>query len=424
MKYSTIIKIIFFYCVFFIILYFEGRQVGGIKLSQLWKMPLIGYMIIYVIIKHKRTYKFNKLAYSYGFIKLFNPGIFNTLMLTIADCIRFITFPFLFDYLKSKLKDTKAIKNLLFYISQFVILSFIPFLFHILAPAHQEVYIDSNIQEMYAEAGKTSGLFLKSHGASEILSLCLIIIIYKLQQEKKIKFLKAAYYVFLIAIGIWALVMTYARGGWAMFTIGLIILLFKMNRKYILGGISIFFICFIGINYLMQTNETFYNRITDKDSSGNQQEEVGSGRLEFAKNGIEFWANSTNFQQFLTGQGYDKLTDYQKEKAGIKIYCHNGYVDALAQNGILGFIFLILSTIYIFTYIYKNKNEKDSRFVFAIFSMRVIFQLVQGGASPYTDLIYALALCLLVYRRKEHFQKTISQKMINRNHKNYIKNMP
>ena len=175
---------------------------------------------------------------------------------------------------------------------------------------------------------------------------------------------------------------------------------------------------------VQNTNINFQAGLTQK-----MQKEIASSDIkkiaqEFAKNGIEFWANSTNFQQFLTGQGYDKLTDYQKEKAGIKIYCHNGYVDALAQNGILGFIFLILSTIYIFTYIYKNKNEKDSRFVFAIFSMRVIFQLVQGGASPYTDLIYALALCLLVYRRKEHFQKTISQKMINRNHKNYIKNMP
>lgn len=396
-------KIIPLYTVFFILLYIEGHTIAGIPLSQLWKMPVIGYIMIYVTLKHVRTFKFNKFAYYYGFIKLFNKGLFNTTSIAIADFIRFSTFPFLFDYLKGKIKNIYQTQNFLFYIAQFVILSFIPFLFHLLDSPHQIIYDDANIQEIMNEAEKTSGLFLKSHGASEILSLCLIIIIYKFQNDK-LSFIKRSYLLFLITIGIWALITTYARGGWAMFAIGVIILFFRKDKKYIISGIITGIICINGISYLMQTNETFYNRITDKTTTGEQQEEIGSGRLEFAKNGMEFWINSHNIQEYLTGQGYDKLSDFQKEKTGLKIYCHNGYIDALAQNGLLGFSFFTLSTIFIFIFIYKNKATKDSRFVFAIFSMRVVFQLVQGGASPYTDLIYALTLCLLMKERKKNIK--------------------
>lgn len=401
------LKITLIYIVFFAIMYIEGQQISGLPISQLWKMPIIAYIMVYVITKGIRTYRFNKYAYGYGFVKLANQGILNTPFISISDFVRYSTFPFLFDYVKGKLKSIYKTRQLLFYIAQFVILSFIPFLFHLLDPPNAKTYQDTTIQEIIDEAGRMSGLFQATHGASEILSLCLLIIISKIQCEKLQK-AKLFYLLFLITIGIWALISTYARGGWAMFIIGTLILVLRNNKKYIIGGTLIGILCFSGISYLMNTNEFFYNRITDRDIHG-ERKTVGSGRLDFAKNGFNFWLESHNLQEYLTGQGLDKLTDYQKEKTGLKIYCHNGYVDSLAQNGIIGFFCLTLSTFLIFKFIYKSRHERFSRFVFAIFSMRVVFQLVQGGASPYSDLIYVLVLCLLINSKRERIMRKITR---------------
>lgn len=404
MRYYHYLKISFIYCIFFVILYFEGMPIGGVQISQLWKLPIIAYVMVWVVINYKRTFIFNKYAYGYGLIKLFNVGIVNTPIVALTDFMKFSTFPFFLDYCINKIRSPKKVLLILFYISQFVILSFIPFLFHIIKAPHIGTYADMTIKEIMEEAGKTSGLFLSSHGASAILALCLIIIIY-IFQHQKMKKLKRVYFIFLIIIGVWALITTYARGGWAMFVVGMIILFFKMEKKYIIGGLCAGLIGIFGVLYLMETNETFYNRIMDKGSKGEVQKEVGSGRLAFAKNGLDFWMNSHNIQEYLTGQGYDKLTQYQKEKTGLKIYCHNGFVDALAQNGFIGFTLFIMHFYFVFLLIYRNRKDRNTRLVFSIFVMKVVFNLVQGGVNPYSDIIYVLTLCLFINGRIEQCYK-------------------
>lgn len=387
---------------FFFLIYAESGTLFGISISQLWKMPIVLLIIIYVIKNKKQTLTFNKYAYTYGISKLLNAEIINNPIIAITNFAKFITFPFLYDFVTLKIKHSSTINNILFYISQFVLLSFIPFLFHILPQPNEVFYEDITIQEMMEEAGLTSGLFMRTHLASCIIAICLIILIYKIQSEK-LNFSKKTYILTLIGLGLWALITTYARDGWIMFIIGLTILFLRRSHKYIIGLFLMALIGFTSISYLIMTNETFNNRINDKTAKGEKQE-IGSGRLIFTKNGIDFWLQSKNIQEILTGKGYEELTKYQKQKTGLKIYCHNGYIDALAQNGLIGFVSIILFTIYVYIYIYKYRHEKHARLAFSIFTMQVIFQLVQGGVTLYTDILYVLILRILILEKQERIQ--------------------
>lgn len=391
--YKINLKTSFLYLLFFVLLYNESAQIGGMPLSQLWKIPLLVYIAIFAIKRKWHRPLFNKYAYGYGFVKLLNRGIINTTFTTISDFSRYITFPLLYDYISSKIKNSQKAYNIIYHISQFTIISFIPFLLKIL---HSKKEIDANSSslEIMEEAGRTSGIFGSSHEASSLLALCLVFMInhfltHKLSKSQKIR-------LFLIfSIGLWALVSTYARGGWVMFSLGAFILIVNNQRNLVFGVFFLFFL-YLGTTYLMVHNEYFYNRITDKNEQGiqNSSDRAGSGRLWFAENGINFWKESNAPYEFLFGKGMTELMEYQKKETGLYIYCHNGYIDALAQNGIVGFVCFIGYTVCALIFVIHNKRSPHRRFCITIIIMFIIFQLLQGGSVPYSDFFYAITLQL------------------------------
>ncbi len=405
-------RILLIYIFFFILIYNENIKIVGLSLSVLWKVVLLIYIFFYILRRKYPKPLFNKYAYGYGIIKLFNSGLYNTTFITISDFSRFITFPLFYDYVTYKAKRALSIYNILYYISQFIILSFIPFLFRLLK-SHETLDISESALEALEAANRSSGIFSSTHGASALIALALVFITYHIT-SKKLTYRTKVYTLFLLCIGIWALIETYARGGWVMWIIGTFILLARKNIRFVIIMISVSIVMCIGISYLMQTNEYFYNRITDRNEKGvkNESDRVGSGRLWFASNGIEFWKSTDNIQEILTGKGIIRLMEYQEQKTGLYIYCHNGYIDSLAQNGILGFIFLISFNIYMFTYVFRKKKSKYRRLAIAIISMYITFQLLQGGASPYSDIIYVLILHLTRLDQIEKNQLLISKKYI------------
>lgn len=387
------LKVTAYYLFFFFLLYNETIKIAGVSLSILWKFPILIYIFFFVIKRKFKRPRFNKFAYGYGFVKLFNNGFINTTFTTISDFSRYITFPFLYDFISYKIRDSKFICKLLFHVSQFTVLSFIPFILGLLH-SKKELDLAESALEMQEVAGRTSGIFNSPHAASAILALCIVFLIYYLLQ---ISAKREKYYVMtLIAIGCWAIILTYARGGWVMLLVGTFIVLARKSPRFIVICAVMASCLFVGVSYLMQHNEYFYNRITDRNEQGvkNSSARVGSGRLWFAANGIEFWTESSNIQEYITGQGILNLMEYQKKKTGLYIYCHNGYIDALAQNGIIGFYCMMGFTVCMFVFVYKNKRYKHRKFCISIIVMYITFQALQGGAAPYSDFFYALVLHL------------------------------
>lgn len=387
------LKIAFYYLLFFFLLYNETIKVAGVSLSILWKIPILVY-IFFVVIKRKfNRPRFNRFAYGYGIIKLFNKGLVSTTFTAISDFSRYITFPLLYDFISYKVRDSKFICRLLFHVSQFTVLSFVPFILGLLH-SKKEMDLTESALEIQEVAGRTSGIFNSPHAASALLALCIVFLVYYLSHQSH---KRERYYVMaLIAIGIWAIILTYARGGWVMLLVGSFIVLARKSPRFIVSCVVVGACLFVGVSYLMQHNEYFYNRITDRNEKGekNSSSRVGSGRLWFAENGIEFWMESNDVQEFLTGQGILSLMEYQEKKTGLYIYCHNGYVDSLAQNGIIGFYCMVGLSVCMFIFVYKNKRYRHRKFCVSVMVMYITFQALQGGAAPYSDFFYALVLHL------------------------------
>ena len=251
-------------------------------------------------------------------------------------------------------------------------------------------------------AGRTSGIFSSPHVASCLLALCIVYLLHYYFCNRH-TFLKKLFLVALILLGVYAIVLTYARGGWLMLIVGVFGLLAKSNLKFVLTSILLFLSMLLVGSYLMEHNEYFYNRITDRNEEGvkNSSDRVGSGRLWFASNGIDFYLDSETVQEYLTGKGLISLMEYQQRKTGLYIYCHNGYIDALAQNGILGFMVNIAMSVCMLLYVCIKKGYAYRRFCIVGVIMYIIFQMVQGGAAPYTDFFWVVILQLATLSQKE-----------------------
>lgn len=377
--------------VLFLLLYNESTvNIGGLPLSQVWKVPIILYMIFVIIKNRVRRPAFSWYGYAYGLVKLVNPAILKSISFAVGDMIRFVSFSVFFDYLLIKLKRVCVAKDIILFLARFVTLSFVPFLFGLLDNDLASQMTNESAAEIIEEAGKLCGIFTRSHGASSIAAIALVVLFYFHKREKKsMRQLDLV----CILLGLWGLLRTYARGGWLMLVVGLFILYCRhLNMKKIMRLVAVGLVILYGIVYLAQTNEYFYNRLTDKNEQGVQNSKVGSGRLFFTANGINFWLDSENAQQYLIGQGYDALCRYQEKISGLYIYCHNGFVDALAQNGLLGFLFMLLFNLYLLRYIRRFKNSPSYDLGLAIVLMEITFQLVQGGHAPFSDFYYVAIL--------------------------------
>lgn len=130
----------------------------------------------------------------------------------------------------------------------------------------------------------------------------------------------------------------------------------KLKKIFLLeGGITIFFTFFLPYYF----RNTFLNKLL-------------SGRL------ILFYNYLTKFQITLFGN---------KEIIGYyKIYpLDNVYLRILFENGIIGFILLIILIFYIMKILFKNKDYKAIR----IFSIVLIFGVMEGSAlNYYLNIIY------------------------------------
>lgn len=74
---------------------------------------------------------------------------------------------------------------------------------------------------------------------------------------------------------------------------------------------------------------------------------------------------------------------------------HNGFVDMLARNGIVGLLLMFLMLIALFAFIRRRKQCPTYRLALALWLMNFSFQVTQGGSMFHTDLLYALTFCLL-----------------------------
>lgn len=355
--------------------------------SQAWKIPLVLFMIGYIIKQRIiSVQKFNKGAYLFGIKNIFNQAIFTHPITNIIETFRFTNFPLLYDTFNIYFKTSLPLYKLTVRFSQYFILSAIPFLLGIMTSVRQGME--------FGEKESFIGIFQNSHGASIISCFAVLVLINHIKTYK-ISLSNRIYNLFLIFLGVFCLYLAFVRTGYLMFAIGLFVLFLPstLSKKQLIMFLVVSISLILGFSHQMSTNDSFRHRILDQTNQGVQHSR-GSGRIDFAMYSLQYWAEG-DFQQLLFGRGLDNVEDNLKNKVGIRVYSHNGFVDALAINGLIGLFLLLLFIMLMFKNIRRNREHNMYRLSIAMFFCYISYQLTQGGAGFPIDLYMVSILNLL-----------------------------
>jgi O-antigen ligase len=187
----------------------------------------------------------------------------------------------------------------------------------------------------------------------------------------------------------------------------------KLTVKQFASAILAISILIFGFVYLLETSETFYNRIFDIRNG--KQTAAGSGRLLFWEASFDLWFNGNIFELFF-GFGFEGLLDKIGEVTGIRVYAHNEFFTQLGQNGLLGVIFFIGYLVSLLQFIWKRRKMPSYRLSIAIYFLYVSLMLTQGGMWFELDIFMVLVFLKLEFeatifknavKQRKVFQRTI-----------------
>ena len=106
-------KYILLFVPFFLLFYSESLNIGGVTISQLWKMPLLIYLIYYLFqYRHKLSPAWTQGYYWLSLKHLVNSGGINYLFSNIQTGISFLFLPLLFNYFQNKFNKENVEKML------------------------------------------------------------------------------------------------------------------------------------------------------------------------------------------------------------------------------------------------------------------------------------------------------------------------
>lgn len=390
---------------FFLLFYSESISLGGLKISQLWKMPLLGYLIYYVFqYRKKSTPGWSQVYYWLSLKHLVNSGLVKQLFGNIQDGMTFLFLPLGYNYCQNAWNKDFLTKFLLC-VCQYFILTNIPFLFFGLK-SHKEGI-------NYGDFQAYTGIFQNQHAMSIIMGICIIVILYNYKLGKFQTLKVKLYNIVLLVLGAYSMYMGFARTGWLMCLLGVFILYMPrgMQVKQWLGVVSLVAGLSIGFVFMMLTNKTFHDRILDINAKTGEQRELGSGRGDFIANAIELYS-SGNYFELACGKSMADLKDYEYEKTGMRIFAHNGFATLLATDGAIGVGLEILGLIMLFFFIHKRRKCQSYNIAMACWLMNLSFQLTQGGHIFHFNLLYAMIYCQLQLEYEEMNAETNQQRVI------------
>lgn len=371
-----------YFLFFFIIFYLENITLGGIKFSIIWKIPLFAVMIYYLInaTSSRTKPRYINSGFYFAFSKFLGSGI------AFVQFIKDINIVLFGMFFRKYLTDVNHVKKLLFFLAIFSIISFIPFDLGIIEPIGDQLETEGF---GITEAGKI-GIFSNPHQASINLSGSLLICLYFRKFLTK-RFNTVLY--LLIAYGIYTLLMTYVRTGLLAFLVGCVPVFIqevKDNRfrrtALILSGLVI--VGFI----IISSNEGLYNRIfdirLDSDYVVNQST-IGSGRLIMWKINFEHWV-SLSPELKLIGVGEKEALSFMKLKLGYALFSHNGFVDILIRNGIIGLLLFLFFLHKIYSEI--RSNHLHNYLSLGLFGSYIIILFFQGGTYFLFEILLVLSI--------------------------------
>ena len=373
---------------FFLLFYSEPVNMGGMPVSQLWKLPLAGYML-YIVFQYrsKPAPLWTQTQYWISFKSLFNAGTVTALVTNVQASIKFLFLPLLFSFVQTQIKAKETLEKTLLTLCQYFVLTNIPIFLGLpmLSSGHD-----------YGTFVAYSGIFQNQHAMSVIMGICIAVILHFFKMGRFETRSEKVYNVFVLAIAAYAMYLGFARTGWLMCLLAIFVLFWPKDAtvRQWFGIIGISAALVSGVTYMMLTNEMFRDRIMGNNLQTHEKVNIDSGRSEYSAAALERYANGTLLEQIIGMSTQDEM-DYILLKTRNRVGAHNGFVDMLARNGIVGLLLMFLMLIALFAFIRRRKQCPTYRLALALWLMNFSFQVTQGGSMFHTDLLYALTFCML-----------------------------
>mgnify|MGYP000287324108 CR=1 FL=1 len=398
------LKNIFYFIAFFVLFYIEPLDIGGVKIAILWKVALIGFIVIAIL--QSRAYSFPNFVfynYLYSVKFLLTTTTFASIASTVAQISEVLKSMFIglfvhFFIVKSKAKcDYLWVERLSHKLSIFIILSTLPFLFGFASPL-QEGY---DLSIYGTEEFGFIGFFQNAHAASVTLAFALSILTSALAKRRISK--NRVFLYFLLTIGLYALYQTYVRTGFLIYFLALYFIYIK-DRKLatvLVKYVPIMMIGLIGLYIAYLNSPVLQMRFSDKNvytqnnyDPQDRWKHIGSGRLRIWHSAFVNWEEA-DFGAKMIGLGMEEAKDLMAEKIGNRIFAHNQFGQSLQESGVIGFVLFIIFLLAMYKFIIKRKSSQFYQTAITIYVGFIVLNILQGGHYFLIDIYLAMYLALL-----------------------------
>lgn len=389
------VKFTIFTLLVFVTVYLEPVEIAGIKFSIIWKVFFLASLLIFAAQKLIIT-RLNFIAYMYSFKNLVSLGSFSSgsghffvFFETLAIPLMLHSFDSLYSRNKQKVKA--VIEYLVKWLPVVLIIINIPFFFDLLPELAEKKLFGRLGVDIFGFVGP----YQNSHSTSIISAGAGIFCLYNFFREKSIFQKRLFFLVFILSS--YVVMATMVRTGLLVLVVGSITMYHsRYGFKNLYKLLILLIIASIILGLAIYNNEVLYMRFFDQSIYEDPGEvhlgTYGSGRLVFALLNVEYWV-SQGFFAILFGVGIDASKDNLDYLLGMRVYSHNGFVDALTHNGIIGFALYVLFFFYYFKSVRScsSLNSHQKQLCYAILFSYIAFVLVQGGNRFYFDILFCLA---------------------------------
>lgn len=386
---------------YFAIHYFEGLPpVAGFSVAQLWKIPVLLFLLFYCFYSKRKLKPFEKTNFFLVIEMLFNKDLIVSPKSLIIGSSKQMPLGLFYNFFVYGFRNNASkLETILYSFAQFICLSSLPCLLGIIHPLYNYINADSfGIEGLYYY----SGLFNAPHCAASYFAIAVIVLVYGFKQKRFVTFASKLFNLALVCVGIVSIFKAYVRTGWLMLIVGIAFIFvfsIKKTRKKITYLVSFLILFGGGVLFLYNQNDAFRSRLQGNNiytNTGGESIEIGgSGRLSFWQNGIHLWTNSDNVGQLLFGQGYYAVIQQNEMRTGLRVFSHNMFVDVLSQHGLFGLLLVIIYFGQIYVYIRKNRNNSYYILAKAVFWMSIVFSFFQNEVYFDYAFVFAIILAML-----------------------------
>lgn len=349
--------------------------VSGLQFAHVWKVCFILLGFFIVIVQQKLLFwQFCIFVLAFKMVALTANLQFFT-MEQIVEAARFLMLPLFYSVLLFlDYTDSKKLILLANLLSKLAIILCLPFAFELIDSPYErenEFGVESLI-----------GVFHTNHSASLSLSACALILFSSFRSSSNLVDFIFAF------LGIYLVYLTFVRTGLALLVLGIIYIYLprKLNIRNIFEA-SVVLISIGLIALFLIQDEVYYARLFDISPSGVQRE-FGSGRIVFHIASFQH-LSEMSLLEILFGVGRSTQIELMYLSIGKEITSHNGFLDMLIQNGLIGLVFFIAFFKALWNVIQPSVND---RLIKGLFYMLLGFQILQGGFMFYFDFLFAILL--------------------------------